>query len=74
MGLAGERGDGDLGKAGVQVAAGERRWGVAGKGLGDGVAGEAADSGDRAVAQPVGGDRGRPVQSRQVRARSKIVL
>ena len=50
-------GGGDLGKGGVEVAAGDRRRGVAGEGLGDGVAGEATDRGDGRMAQHVRGHR-----------------
>ena len=41
VGLAGEDrdGSGDLGEAGMEVAAGDRWWGVSGEGLGDRVAG-----------------------------------
>ena len=60
VGFAGEGGDGggDLVEGGVEVAAGDGGWGVAGEGLGDGVASDAADGGDGGVTEHVGGDGG----------------
>lgn len=75
MTLTGEGGNGggDLGDGGMEVAAGDRWWGVAGEGLSNGVASEASDCGDGGVAQTCAETGVRSAQSRQDRARPKIV-
>ena len=52
----------------MEIAAGDRRWGVASEGLGDRVATNVTDGGDRGVAQHMGGhgSAGRPEQRSSV--------